>query len=160
MTIREWGWDKNPSPGMRDYLTPGWRDSGGEVKQLDPRLRPVRARLPSEKGRLGVAARRNLTAVSREVRARLQAGEDLSSETFAAVRSHDGLELDLRVTVQGKQFTMADAAKDWSSTKPIVPSKRSAASAKYAADVREVERTLVRAGLPPCAWRARQTPPN
>jgi hypothetical protein len=24
-TLREWGWDKNPSPGMRDYLTPGWR---------------------------------------------------------------------------------------------------------------------------------------
>jgi hypothetical protein len=24
-TMREWGWDKAPSPGMRDYLTPGWR---------------------------------------------------------------------------------------------------------------------------------------
>jgi hypothetical protein len=24
-TMREWGWDKDPSPGMRDYLTPGWR---------------------------------------------------------------------------------------------------------------------------------------
>lgn len=23
--IRAWGWDKNPSAGMRDYLTPGWR---------------------------------------------------------------------------------------------------------------------------------------
>ena len=26
-TMREVGWDRNPSPGMRDYLTPGWRDS-------------------------------------------------------------------------------------------------------------------------------------
>jgi hypothetical protein len=26
MTIREWGWDLNPSPGMRDFLTPGWRE--------------------------------------------------------------------------------------------------------------------------------------
>lgn len=26
-TMREWGWDKAPSPGMRDYLTPGWRES-------------------------------------------------------------------------------------------------------------------------------------
>ncbi len=24
-TMRELGWDKHPSPGMRDYLTPGWR---------------------------------------------------------------------------------------------------------------------------------------
>ena len=23
--LRRLGWDKNPSPGMRDYLTPGWR---------------------------------------------------------------------------------------------------------------------------------------
>jgi hypothetical protein len=23
--MRARGWDKNPSPGMRDYLTPGWR---------------------------------------------------------------------------------------------------------------------------------------
>jgi len=28
-TIRAWGWDKNPSPGMRDYLTPGWREPVG-----------------------------------------------------------------------------------------------------------------------------------
>lgn len=25
LTMRAWGWDKHPSPGMRDYLTPGWR---------------------------------------------------------------------------------------------------------------------------------------
>jgi len=29
-TMREWGWDKDPSPGMLDYLTPGWRDSPTE----------------------------------------------------------------------------------------------------------------------------------
>lgn len=23
--MRELGWDKDPSPGMLDYLTPGWR---------------------------------------------------------------------------------------------------------------------------------------
>lgn len=27
-TMREWGWDKDPSPGMLDYLTPGWRMGG------------------------------------------------------------------------------------------------------------------------------------
>ncbi len=135
--------------------------SEGEVKQLDQRLRRARARLQSDKERLGVApARRTLTAIHHEIRARILAGEDLSNETFAAVRTHDGLELDLHVSVQGKKFTLTDAAKDWSVTSTIVTAKRSAASTKRAADVREVERTLVRAGVPPCAWRARSSRPN
>ena len=137
------------------------RCSEDEVKQLDQRLRRARARLQSEKERLGVApARRSLTAIHREVRTRLLAGEDLSSENFAAVRSHDGLELDLRVSVQGKKFILTDAAKDWSVTSPIVTAKRSAAATTRATDVREVERTLVRAGVPACAWRARSPRPN
>lgn len=29
--MRRLGWDKNPSPGMRDYLTPGWRGPATRV---------------------------------------------------------------------------------------------------------------------------------
>lgn len=69
------------------------------------------------------AKRRPITVVMREIRARLSAAEDLSAEVFPMVRSHDGLELDVRVTVQGKKLILTDAARDWQSTGPLVTSK-------------------------------------
>lgn len=66
-----------------------------------------------------------LEPLTRAIRARLAAGETLAAETFLAVRSHDGLELNLRVTVHGKLLTLADAAKNWQWTGPLVVARRS-----------------------------------
>jgi hypothetical protein len=69
------------------------------------------------------AKRRPIAVVMREIRARLAAGEDLSAEVFPMVRSHDGLELDVRATVQGKKLILTDAAKDWEAIGPLVTAK-------------------------------------
>ena len=64
------------------------------------------------------STRPSLTTVTRELRAKLAAGDDPSGQVVPTHREHDGLELDVTVSVQGKKLTLADAARNWQWTGP------------------------------------------
>lgn len=102
--------------------------------------------------------RRSPEAVTREIRERLLAGEDLTKETFATIRAHDRLELEVRVVYEAgcTTFTLVDLDKNWAWSGPVRVPQRSEVSKTRSRDVRQAEDALRRGGQHPCSWRARR----
>ena len=98
-----------------------------------------------------------MEAVTREIRERLLAGENLTKETFTTIRAHDRLELDVRVVYGGgTSFTLVDLDKNWAWSGPVLVPQKTEASKKRSRDVRQAEDSLRRGCQHPCSWRARR----